>query len=75
MLPPGYQFQSETIRKSIEQGRAEARASTVLEVLEARGLAITPAQREQILGTKDLDTLTRWVRRAATVASAHVLFE
>jgi hypothetical protein len=75
MLPQGYQFQSETIRKSIEQGRTAEKAAAVLEFLEARGLAITVAQRERILGTKDLETLTHWVRRAATVASTDALFE
>jgi hypothetical protein len=47
----------------------------VLEFLEARGLSVTAAQRERILGTKDLETLARWIRRAATVASADALFE
>lgn len=79
MLPQGYQFQSETIRKSIEQGRVEGRAAekaaAVLDVLDARGLAVTDAQRERILGTKDLETLTLWVRRAATVATVDALFE
>ncbi len=79
MLPQGYEFQSETIRKSIEQGRVEGRATekaaAVLDVLDARGLAVTAAQRERILGTKDLETLTLWVRRAATVATVDALFE
>lgn len=75
MLPPGYQFQSEIVRKSIEQGRTADRAAAVLDVLETRGLPITDAQRERILGTKELETLTLWLRRAVTVASADALFE
>jgi hypothetical protein len=75
MLPPGYQFQSEIVRKSIEQGRTADRAAAVLDVLETRDLPITDAQRERILGTKELETLTRWLRRAVTVASADALFE
>jgi hypothetical protein len=75
MLPHGYEYQSETIRKSIDLGRAEARAAAVVDVLEARGVAVSEAQRERILGTKDLETLTRWVRRAVTVTSVDALFE
>jgi hypothetical protein len=47
----------------------------VLDVLETRDLPITDAQRERILGTKELETLTRWLRRAVTVASADARFE
>jgi len=49
--------------------------SSALEFLEARGLAVSEAQRERILATAFLELLTRWVRRAATVTSADALFE
>jgi hypothetical protein len=79
MLPQGAQFFDESLQQSFEKGRSEGRAAEkaadVLEFIEARGLAITDAQRERILGTKDLEMLTRWVRRAATIASVDALFE
>jgi hypothetical protein len=75
MLPQGYQFQSETIRNSIEKGRAAEKAADVLEVLDARGLAVTSEQRDRVLACTDIETLKRWLRAAATVASASELFE
>ena len=79
MLPQGQRFFDESQQRSFEEGEARGRAAekaaAVLEFLDARGLPITPAQRERILGTKDLETLTRWVRRAATVTSVDALFE
>lgn len=78
MLPKGYEFQSETVRKSIEKGRSEGRiaekAADVLDVLDARGIALSPEQREQILGCTDLEALRQWLRRAATVATGDGLF-
>jgi hypothetical protein len=79
MDPQGVRLFDESQKQSFEQGRSEGRtadrAAAVLDVLEARGLAVTAAQRERILGTKELETLTRWLRRAATVATADALFE
>jgi hypothetical protein len=78
MLPQGYEFQSELVRKSVEKGRSEGRAeekaADVLDVLDARGLTVTQPQRERILGCSDLELLKTWLRRAATVASSDELF-
>jgi hypothetical protein len=75
MIPKGYEFQSETVRNAIQKGRVTEKAATILEVLEARGLSATGAERERIRGTTDLEMLTRWLSRAATVASVDALFE
>lgn len=75
MDPQGVRFFDESQKQSFDRGRAADRAAAVLDVLEARGLSVTAAQRERILGTKELETLTGWLRRAATVASADALFE
>lgn len=45
-------------------------AESILEVLEARGLAVSKDQRREILGCQDLDRLRRWLRRAALASSA-----
>jgi len=51
---------------------AEARgvARTILNILDARGIAVSSAQREEILGCTDLERLDRWSRRAAVATSA-----
>jgi predicted transposase YdaD len=56
------------------KGRAEGKAQAILAVLEARGLAITDAQRAAVVGCTDVEQLERWVRQAATVKTAEALF-
>jgi hypothetical protein len=51
-------------------GRAEGIAESILDVLEARGIAVSSAQREEILGCSDAERLDRWLRRAAVATSA-----
>jgi hypothetical protein len=79
MDPQGVRFFDESQKQSFEKGRSEGRAAEkaadVLDVLEARGLSITAAQRERILGTTELETLARWHRRAVTVSTTDALFE
>jgi hypothetical protein len=74
MHPQGAQFFDESLQQSYERGRAQGRAADVVAFLEARGLAISDGQRERILKTADLETLDRWVRRAATIVSTDDLF-
>jgi predicted transposase/invertase (TIGR01784 family) len=57
------------------KGRAEGEAKAVLAVLDARGLAITDQQRQQILECTDLDRLDGWIRKAVTLADVSELFE
>jgi hypothetical protein len=75
MLPHGYQFQTEALREAIAKGRSEGRALAVLEVLDARGLRPSDQQRQRVLDCNDVETLARWLRRAATVARAADLFD
>lgn len=74
MLPEGQQFFSESQRRSYNEGRVQARAEAVVSFLEARGLAITDEQRKRILACTELETLDRWVRKAATVKTTDELF-
>lgn len=78
MLPQGYEFQSpigrESFQKGIEQGITQGMAATVLQVLDARGLAVGEAQRQRILTGADADVLALWSRRAATVSDIEALF-
>lgn len=52
------------------RGKARGLAEAILGFLEARGLAISETQRQEILGCQDLDRLSRWLRRTAVASSA-----
>jgi predicted transposase YdaD len=60
--------------KGRAEGEAKGKAQAILAVLEARGLAITDAQRAAVVGCTDVEQLERWVRQAATVKTAEALF-
>ena len=53
------------------EAAAEARgvARSILRILEARGIAVSPAQREEILRCADLERLDRWLLRAGVATS------
>jgi len=55
------------------EGLAEGMAESILKILEARGVAVSPLQREEILRCADLDRLDRWVRRATLAPSTDEL--
>jgi hypothetical protein len=79
MHPQGVQFFDESLQQSFNrghiEGRAAEKAADVLDVLDARGLAVSDAQHERIVNCKDIEILTRWVRRSATIVSTDELFE
>jgi hypothetical protein len=52
-----------------EEGRSRGTADAILMVLEARGVAVSPSQRNTILECSDPDRLSRWLRRAASASS------
>jgi hypothetical protein len=52
------------------RGQTAGKAASILEILEARSIAVSPAQRQEILGCRDLDRLSRWLRRAVIASSA-----
>jgi hypothetical protein len=55
------------------EGWAEGIAASILKILEARGFAVGPALREEILRCSDLDRLDWWLGRAALATSADEL--
>lgn len=55
---------------AIRQREAAAEARAILIVLDARGVPVSPAQRQEILSCQDCDRLDRWLRRAAVASSA-----
>lgn len=52
------------------EGKAKGKAEAILDVLETRGIAVSQAQRQEILGCDDLGRLGGWLRRAALASSA-----
>lgn len=52
------------------EGRAAGIAESVLNALEALGIPVSEAQRQEILGCQDLDRLSRCLSRAALASSA-----
>ena len=50
--------------------KAEGIGESILDVLEERGIAVSSAQREEILGCTDIDRSKRRLRRAAVATSA-----
>lgn len=79
MRSDGYEYQSEFARKyvaeGLQQGIHEGERSALFEVLDARGLEVDDAARQQILACKDLAQLKVWLRRAVTAESVQELFE
>jgi hypothetical protein len=57
------------LRERETAARAEEKADAILQVLEARGVAVSPSQRQEILECADLDRLNRWLRRAVVASS------
>ncbi|MFE0579308.1 hypothetical protein [Streptomyces sp. NPDC058874] len=56
------------------EGEARRAAEDVLAVLGERGLQVSGAARERIVGCRDVATLGRWLRRAVTAPSADAIF-
>ena len=50
------------------EGRLEQAARSLLLVLDARGLSVSPALHERINATSDPNTLHNWVNRAVTAS-------
>ena len=75
---PGYRWLSKEFRERDARSRAEGKAEgeaqgegrALLTVLDARGVSVPDAVREQILASTDLSQLDTWLRRAATATTA-----
>ena len=74
MLPETYKFQGPSYLRGAAEGEAKGEAKSVLAVLEARGIAVTEEQRQQILQCADLQRLNLWVRKAVTLTDVGELF-
>ena len=76
--PISQEIRAEGREQGLEEGLARGEvlhaAVAVLEVLDARGMAVPKSVRERVLGCGDIDTLNDWLRRAATARRADGIF-
>jgi hypothetical protein len=57
------------LRRQKDEAKAEGVAESILKVLTARDIAVSEAQRQEILSCRDLDRLDRWLARAVLASS------
>jgi hypothetical protein len=57
-----------------DEGKAEGKAGAAISLLDARGIALSPEQREQIASCTDLAQADAWFNRALTAGSADEVF-
>jgi hypothetical protein len=57
------------IRKLQDEGRAEGVAESILKILADRSVAVSPAERQEILRCRDRERLDRWLLRATRASS------
>lgn len=82
MIPQNYVFQGPSYKRGREEGHRQGReegavamASSVVDVLEARGLEPTDEERDRILASRDVNELRGWLRRAATAERVDQIFD
>lgn len=68
------EYESNFARQYYGQGTTEGRTEAVLDVLTARGIPVTDAERARIVECTDLDRIGVWLRLAATTRSIDELF-
>jgi hypothetical protein len=70
-----YRYSSAWTESLEAKGRAaEGRAEDILLFLDERGVDVPDEARERISACRDLDQLSTWVRRAATITHIDELF-
>lgn len=73
LMRGNYEYQTDFARKYYGQGRAEAAREDIYEVLDARGLHLSPENRQSIAACEDLAQLKAWLRAAVTATSVEQL--
>lgn len=77
-LPYKDEFVESWVDVGVEQGRtaglAEAKASDILKIMDARDLKTSEVQRDEVMASTDLGQLDLWFDRALTADSADEVF-
>jgi Putative restriction endonuclease len=63
------------LRRMKAAAEAQGIAKSILRVLETRGVAVSPDQRQEILGCADLDRLNRWLDQAILATAADEILQ
>jgi hypothetical protein len=63
-------MESELYKEIFGEGEAKSEAKSILTVLATRGISVSEAIRERILGCTDIPTLDVWTQRAVVVPTA-----
>lgn len=66
-------WERKTLAKGKAEGMVKGKAEAVLAVLDARGLAVSAAQRKQVVACADGALLDAWLRGAVTTSSVKAL--
>lgn len=83
MLPATYEYQDESLRRSFHkgqesgrmEGRTEGIAHSVVLLLRARGIELSPENEARIVACHDAEQLDRMLIKAASLQSVAELFE
>ncbi|MEU8117515.1 hypothetical protein AB0C21_02270 [Spirillospora sp. NPDC049024] len=60
--------------KAFAEAYVEARAESILLVLEHRGIEVSEGERERVLGCTDVARLNAWLEQSLTVRTAAEIF-
>lgn len=63
------------LAEGLTKGEAKGRQSTLLAILDARGLVLSETQLARIEACADIEVLERWARAAAVATSTDLIFE
>ncbi|MEU5884682.1 hypothetical protein [Spirillospora sp. NPDC047279] len=61
--------------RGVARGEVSGEAKSIVKVLRGRGICVSDAARERILGCTDEAQLDVWLDRAVTVETAEQLFD
>ena len=67
-------IQDEGLAEGLTKGRVADRASSIVELLDVRGIPLDPPLRQRIVACTDYQVLTQWLYRAATATAAEEVF-
>jgi hypothetical protein len=67
-------YEADIFRRGVQQGEARDKATSILSILAARGIAIAAGVRSRILSCDNVATIDAWLTRALTASSADSLF-
>lgn len=74
MTTQTHRYQSLLRQEWTDEGRAEGKASSLLRILEHRGITVDEQARERITGCTDSPTIDRWIDRAFDATGIDDLF-